>query len=299
MILETVKKNKITSFFIVSLFIIVIMAGVYFVCMANNMGVYSVFVALFVAIIPAFVSYYNSDKMVLLLNGAKPATKEQGLELNSILEGLCIAAGLPQPSLYVINDSAPNAFATGRNPNHAAICVTTGLLEKLDKYELEGVLAHELSHIKNYDILLSTIVSVFVGFVVILSDFLLRFGFRSNRRNNKESSPFDVVVFIISILFLLLSPVFSTLMQLVISRKREYLADASAIEITRNKEGLIRALKKISEDKDMVVESANKSTAHMFIYNPLNISNKTKEKDSIWSTHPAITNRIKALENIK
>lgn len=298
MILQTVRKNKISSFFIVSSFIIIIMVGVYLVCMANDMGIYSVFIAVIAATIPTIISYYNCDKMVLSLNGARPASREQDLELTSILEGLLIATGLPKPKLYVIEDSAPNAFATGRNPNNSAICVTTGLLDKLDKYELEGVLAHELAHIKNYDILLSTVISVFVGLVVILSDFFLRFGFRGNRKNDRSDSGGNIML-IFALIFLILSPIFSTFMQLLISRKREYLADATAVEITRNNQGLINALKKISESNDIVVENANRSTAHMFIYNPLNIPKEQKEKDSLWSTHPSTLNRIKALENIK
>ena len=290
MILQSVRKNKISSFFIVSLFIIVIMVGVYCVCIYNDLGSLSIPIALVFSILPAIISYYNCDKMVLGLNGARPATREQDLQLSVILENLCIASGLPKPKLYVIEDGSPNAFATGRNPQNAVICVTTGLLDKLDKYELEGVIAHELSHIKNYDILLSTVVSVFVGFVVILSDFFTRIAFR--RRSNRDNDNGNAIIAIIAILFLILSPIFATLMQLAISRKREYLADASAIEITRNPDGLISALQKISGDPD-ILEAANKSTAHMYISNPLK-----EKKSDLWSTHPAIEKRIEALRNI-
>ena len=290
MILQSVRKNKISSFFIVSLFIIVIMVGVYCVCIYNDLGSLSIPIALVFSILPAIISYYNCDKMVLSLNGARPATREQDLQLSVILENLCIASGLPKPKLYVIQDGSPNAFATGRNPENAVICVTTGLLEKLNKYELEGVIAHELSHIKNYDILLSTVVSVFVGFVVILSDWFTRFAFRGSRDN--DDSKGNAIIGIIAIVFLILSPIFATLMQLAISRKREYLADASAIEITRNPDGLISALQKISGDHD-VLEVANKSTAHMYISNPF----KDKKSD-LWSTHPSTEKRIEALKNI-
>lgn len=289
MILQSVRKNKISSFFIVSLFIIVIMVGVYCVCIYNDLGTMSIPIALVFSILPAIISYYNCDKMVLGLNGARPATREQDLQLSVILENLCIASGLPKPKLYVIEDGSPNAFATGRNPENAVICVTTGLLEKLNKYELEGVIAHELSHIKNYDILLSTVVSVFVGFVVILSDFFTRIAFRGSRDDDNKG---NAIIAIIAILFLILSPIFATLMQLAISRKREYLADASAVEITRNPDGLISALKKISGDPD-ILEAANKSTAHMYISNPLK-----EKKSDLWSTHPAIEKRIEALRNI-
>ena len=290
MVLESVRKNQISSFFILSLFIIVIMVGVYCVCIYNNVGTLSIPIALVFSILPAIISYNNCDKVVLGLNGARPATEEQDLQLSSILDSLCIASGLPRPKLYVIPDGSPNAFATGKNPENATICVTTGLLDKLDKYELEGVVAHELSHIKNYDILLSTVVSVFVGFVVILSDFFTRIAFRSRRSSDSDNA--NLIVAVIAILFLILSPIFATLMQLAISRKREFLADASAVEITRNPDGLISALQKISSDKD-VLEVANKSTAHMYISNPLK-----EKKSDIWSTHPAIEKRIEALRSI-
>ncbi len=293
MILEEVRKNKISSFFIISIFIIVIMIGVYAICMYFDLGPLSIVFALAFSIIPSVISYYNCDKMVLALNNARPATREQDLLIDTILENLCIASGLPKPKLYVIEDNALNAFATGRNPENAVICLTTGIIEKLDKYELEGVIAHELSHIKNYDILLSTIVSVFVGLVVILSDFFSRWAFRGRRNNDENKS--GAILSLIAIVFLILSPIFATLMQLAISRKREYLADASAVEITRNPDGLIDALTKISTDP-IPLRSANKSTAHLFIANPF----KTKaEKDNLMSTHPSIVNRINALRNIK
>ncbi len=288
MILKSVQDNKRSSFFIVSLFIVIIMVGVYFVCYALDLGILSIPIAVVGAVVPAIISYNNCDKIVLSLNGARPATREQDLLLSNLLDNMCIASGLPRPKLYVINDASPNAFATGRNPENAVICVTTGLLEKLDKYELEGVLAHELSHIKNYDILLSTIVSIFVGFVVILSDWFTRWSFRRSS-NSDNKNPLFVII---GILFLILSPIFATLMKLAISRKREFLADASAIEMTRNPDGLISALQKIALDPD-VLEAANKSTAHMYISNPL----KDKTSD-LFSTHPSTEKRIEALRHI-
>lgn len=291
MILRDVRKNKVESFFIVSIFIIVIMIGVYYTCIYFDFGPISAVIALFVASITAFISYYNSDKIILTLNGARPATEEQDKLISTILDNLCIAAGLPRPKLYVIEDSAPNAFATGRNPENAVICFTTGLIEKMDKYELEGVMAHELSHIKNYDILLSTVVTVFVGFVVILSDSVSRFAFGRSRNNDDKSSG---IVAIIAIVFLILSPIFATLMQLAISRKREYLADSSAIELTRNPEGLKSALTKLTLDTE-ALEAANKSTAHMYIVNPF----KGKDVANLFSTHPPLEKRIERLQNIQ
>ena len=291
MILKEVRNNKIESYFIISLFIIFVMLIVYFICLYFELGSFSIIIAMLFAFISAFVSYYSCDTLVLNINGARPATEEQDKLLSTILDNLCIASGLPRPKLYVINDPSPNAFATGRNPNNAFICVTTGLLEKMNKYELEGVIAHELSHIKNYDILLSTIVSVFVGFVVIISDFIFRFGFVRNRNSDNKSNP---IIMIIGLIFLLLSPLFATLMQLALSRKREFLADSSAVEITRNPEGLISALKKLSDDPTKS-STANKATAHIYIVNPLK---GEKEKTNIFSTHPPISERIKRLEHI-
>lgn len=293
MILKDVRKNKIESFFIVSIFIIVIMIGVYYLCLYFNFGASSAIIALLFASLTAFISYYNCDKIVLSLNGARKATEEQDQLLSSILDNLCIASGMPRPSLYVINDSAPNAFATGRNPKNAVICFTTGLLDKMNKYELEGVMAHELSHIKNYDILLSTIVTVFVGFVVILSDVLCRFAFFGGSRDSEDNKG-NAIIGIIAIIFLILSPIFATLMQLAISRKREYLADSSAVEMTRNPEGLISALRKLTGDTEPL-EAANKSTAHMYIVNPL----KGKKASNLFSTHPALEDRISRLQSIK
>ena len=296
MILESVMKNKISSFFIVSIFITVIMVGVYCVCLYNGIGTAAaVTISLVFSIVPAIISYYNCDKMVLSLNHARPATREQYLQLSVLLENLCIASGLPMPKLYVIEDRSPNAFATGRNPEHAVICVTTGLLEKLDKYELEGVLAHEMAHIKNYDILLSTVVSVFVGLVVILSDITSRFAFRGRRKSSDSGSKLDIVIAIIAILFMILSPIFATLMQLAISRKREFLADATGVEFTRNPQGLIDALTKISEDTAKPTYTVNKATAHMYISSPLKGENKSSD---LWSTHPSTEKRIEALKNI-
>ncbi len=292
MILKEVRDNKVESFFIVSIFILFVTFIVYFVCMYFELGYLSIVIALIFSFASAFISYYNSDKIILSMNGARKATEEEDKLLMSILDSLCIASGLPRPALYIIDDSAPNAFATGRNPEHAAICFTTGIIQKLDKYELEGVMAHELSHIKNYDILLSTVVSVFVGMVVMLSDIFLRV--RVKRSNDNRMG---AVLMIFGLVALILAPIFSTLMQLAISRKREYLADSSAVEITRNPQGLINALKKISDDKEPL-ESANKTTAHMYIVNPFKKLDG-KEASSLFSTHPPIAKRIEKLEHIQ
>lgn len=295
MILRDVRKNKAKTAFIVVCFMIFISLFVYFLSLWLFDDVYiAVFIGVTFSIFTSFLSYYNSDKIVLALNKARPANKVEDREINDILEGLCLATGLPKPKLYVMEDSSMNAFATGRNPSHAVICVTTGLLDRLEKYEIEGVIAHELSHIKNYDILLSTIASVMVGFVVIISDLAMRSSFRGRDRDNDSNA--SGILMILSLIFIVLSPIFGQLLQLALSRNREYLADSSAVEITRNKEGLISALKKLTNDNTNL-RTANKATASMFIVSPF--SNKRKVKDSLLSTHPATENRIKALENIK
>ena len=295
---EDIKKNKIKSWFIVLLFLIFIAVIVYYICMALDLGELSIIIAMIFAIASTWGSYYYSDKIVLKLNNARPATKEEDLKLVNILDSLVISAGLQEkPQLYVIEDAQPNAFATGRNPKHAVICVTTGLLEKLDYYELEGVLAHEMSHIKNYDILLSAVVSVMVGFVVILSDWFTRISFYGGRRGRDRDNDNNgnAIVMLIGLIFLILAPVFGQLMQLAISRKREFLADATAIEFTRNPDGLISALEKISADPNEL-KVANKATENMYIANPFR--NKKKSSD-LWSTHPSTEARIEALRNLK
>ncbi len=295
---EDIKKNKIKSWFIVLLFLAFIAVIVYYICMALDLGKLSIIIAMIFAIVSTWGSYYYSDKIVLKLNNARPATREEDLKLVNILDSLVISAGLPEkPQLYVIEDAQPNAFATGRNPKHAVICVTTGLLEKLDYYELEGVLAHEMSHIKNYDILLSAVVSVMVGFVVILSDWFTRISFYGGRRgrDGDNDNNGNAIIMLIGLIFLILAPIFGQLMQLAISRKREFLADATAIEFTRNPDGLISALEKISADPNEL-KVANKATENMYIANPFR--NKKKSSD-LWSTHPSTEARIEALRNLK
>lgn len=295
---EDIKKNKIKSWFIVLLFLAFIAVIVYYICMALDLGELSIIIAMIFAIVSTWGSYYYSDKIVLKLNNARPATKEEDLKLVNILDSLVISAGLQEkPQLYVIEDAQPNAFATGRNPKHAVICVTTGLLEKLDYYELEGVLAHEMSHIKNYDILLSAVVSVMVGFVVILSDWFTRISFYGGRRgrDGDNDNNGNAIIMLIGLIFLILAPIFGQLMQLAISRKREFLADATAIEFTRNPDGLISALEKISTDPNEL-KVANKATENMYIANPFR--NKKKSSD-LWSTHPSTEARIEALRNLK
>ena len=296
---EDIQKNKIKTGFIVCIFVLVITLIVYYVCIAFDLGPFSVVIALTVSILSAWSSYYYSDKIILAINKARPATTEENQQLVHILDGLMVSSGLEyRPRLYVIDDPQPNAFATGRNPQNAIICVTSGLLEKLDYYELEGVVAHELSHIKNYDIRLSAIVSVMVGLVVMLSDLVSRIFFWGSFRDNDNDSKGNVIFMLIGLIAVILAPIFGELMKLAISRKREYLADATAVEFTRNPDGLISALQKLEENPNEL-KTANKSTAHMYFISPFKKEKHKKKMSNIWSTHPSTEDRIAALRNLE
>ncbi|MDO8619394.1 MAG: M48 family metallopeptidase [Candidatus Daviesbacteria bacterium] len=251
-------------------------------------------IALILAGVMNFVSYYWSDQIVLGISGAKIVKHEENPQIYHLVENLCIAGGLPTPKIYTINDSAPNAFATGRDPKHATIALTTGIIDKLSKQELEGVIAHELSHIGNRDTLLMTIVSVLVGTIALLSDFFLRASFTNSDSDNKSSAWIIIVALIAAIL----APIVATLIQLAISRRREFLADASAVLLTRYPTGLEQALIKISADKEPL-EAANKGTAHLYIINPLKGKDATSWMTGLFNTHPPIEARIKALHEME
>lgn len=255
--------------------------------MAFDLGAFSIIIALAFSFLSAWGSYYYSDRIILSLNHARPASKEEDQKLVNILDALMLSSGLQhKPKLYVVEDKQHNAFATGMKPEHAIICVTTGLLEKLDYYELEGVIAHEMSHIKNYDIMLSAIVTVMVGFVVMLADMVSRILFwGGNRDRDNKGNP---ILMIIGLICLILSPIFGKLMQLAISRKREYLADATAVELTRNPDGLIRALQKLESDTSEL-KVANTATENMYIVNPFK-QKKAKKKTS-WFLSPPFYRR--------
>lgn len=244
----------------------------------------------------AFFSFYFSDKVILKLAGAREASRQTYPLFYDAVQNLSLGAGLPMPKLYVIEDSAPNAFATGRDPQHSVICATTGLLQKLNRTELEGVIAHELSHIRNFDIRLMSVVVVLVGTVVLLSDWFLRWGFSSRGRSERRGS--GALVFL-SLLAALLAPLIAMLIQLAISRRREFLADASAISLTRQPQGLISALQKISADREPL-EVANKATAHLYIVNPFK-NTKGEAVDflsGLFNTHPPISERVAALRQM-
>ena len=248
--------------------------------------------------------YYNSDKIALAASRAKPADEQTYRRYHNLVEGLCIAAGLPKPRLYVIDDPAPNAFATGRDPKHAAVAVTTGLLERMNRVELEGVLAHELSHIRNYDILVSTLAVTMVGMVALLSDIFLRWAFwggLNRSRNDSNNSPAGAILAVVGVVFIVLAPIVAVLMQFAVSRQREYLADVSGVQLTRYPPGLISALEKLKGDQT-VIHTASKATAHMWIESPLDDETRPESRarkfDNLFSTHPPLDDRIARLRDL-
>jgi len=252
-----------------------------------------------IVIASSWISYFNSDKVALAMSHAVPADPVQYARYHNIVEGLCIASGLPKPRLYIVDDPAPNAFSTGRNPKHAAVAVTTGLLEKMNRVELEGVLAHELSHIRNYDVLVMTLAVTMVGIIALLSDFFLRIMFWTGGgdRDNDNNNPLGIVFAILGFVLLIFAPIIAALMQFAVSRRREYLADVSGVQMTRYPPGLISALKKLEDDQTSV-HTSSKATAHLWIEEPLDKeSNKGHTKwNHLFDTHPPIEDRIHALE---
>lgn len=245
------------------------------------------------------IAYLAGDSMILTLSSAKPARKQEYPYLINTVEGLAIAAGTPMPQVYVIDDTAINAFATGRNPQHAAITVTTGAITRLNRTELEGVLAHEMSHIKNYDIRVMMLAAVMVGLIALLSDFFLRNVLYSRSHggsSDRKTGNIELILVIFGIFLAILSPFIAQFVQLAVSRRREFLADASGAFLTRHPAGLASALRKIRDDKEPIVEAANKATAHLFISNPL--QNYKGFVAGLFSTHPDINERIQRLENL-
>jgi len=253
------------------------------------------FIAVAFSVISSFVSYYWGDKLVLAMSGARPADRRRDFDFYTVTENLCIAAGLPKPKLYIIDDDAMNAFATGRDPEHAIVCATTGLLNRLERREIEGVIAHELSHVKNFDTRLMAVVAVLVGTVAFLADMFMRsLWWGGGRRERSRDDNLGGILMIAGIVLAILSPIAATLIQLAISRKRELLADASGANLTRYPEGLASALEKLGGDPTVLKEATN-ATAHLYITNPF----KGKEFGTwfagLFDTHPPIKERIKIL----
>ncbi len=295
---DHIAKNKRNSVFLIFVFLIIVIGlGYAFSYLYNNPGI--LVIAVLFSTVSAFVSYFFSDSITLALSQAKEIDRKSAPELFRLVENLTIAAGLPMPRVYIIEDSAMNAFATGRDPKHAVICVTTGILQRLEPTELQGVLAHELSHIGNYDIRMMTLVVVLVGTITLLADWLLRFSLFGGKRDNRENGNLGLILMIAGIVLAILSPFIATLIKLAVSRQREYLADSSGALLTRYPEGLARALEKISADHEPL-EVANKATAHLYIANPL----KDHKGDSagwfasFFNTHPPIADRVKRLREM-
>ena len=295
---DQISGNKIRTFLIMAIFIALISGFFFIVGKYFGSPVPYFTIGILFSLLSAVGSYYYSDKIVLMTTGAKPAGKKEYFDFYTVAENLAIADGLPMPKLYVIDDPAPNAFATGRDAKHAIVVATSGLLDRLDRTELEGVIAHELSHIKNYDMLLSTVVAVLVGTIALVADWIMRSfwwgGWGRSREDREDRSPLFFILFIVA---LIVAPIVATLIQLAISRRREYLADASGALLTRYPEGLARALEKISQDPH-ILHTATSSTAHLFIVNPLHKKDLANWFTSLFSTHPPIEERIRILRSM-
>jgi len=265
-----------------------------------SFGPIGIVLAILIAGGSALFSYWKSDAVALAVSRAKPADPTEFARLHNLVEGLCIASGLPKPRVYVVDDPAPNAFATGRNPKHAAIAVTTGLLERMNRVELEGVLAHELSHVRNYDILVSTLAVTMVGIIALIADIGVRALWFGGRRDNSGSGGIGAIIGIVALLLLVLSPLIAKVMQLAVSRKRESLADVSAIEMTRYPPGLISALEKLKADPT-VVRTATRATEHLWIESPIAMNaseGKMSRLNRLWDSHPPLDDRIAALREL-
>jgi len=297
-IYEEISSNKRRSYLLVFAFLVFIIFLGYIIGFFYGSGYFGLGLALVIGLIYFLISYYGGANAILTMTRAKEATKPQYTHLINTVEGLSIAAGLPKvPKVYVIEDSALNAFATGRDPDHAAVTVTTGLMEKLNKLELEGVIAHELSHIKNYDIRVMMLAAVMVGLTVLLSDFLLRSFLWGSHGQKREGGNGAILFIVVGLVLAILAPLVGEAIKLAISRKREYLADASGALLTRYPKGLADALRKIKSDPDPLVDHANKATAHLFISTPFRKSKQSLMKN-LFSTHPPIEDRIKKLEEM-
>ncbi|MFH0931766.1 MAG: zinc metalloprotease HtpX [Candidatus Zixiibacteriota bacterium] len=294
MIYEQIAENKRKSFLLLFLFIVFLLFLGWVFGEAYQSGEAGLIIALVVAMVISFVTFFYGDKMVLGISQAKPVDPKENPYLHNVIEGLAIGAGVPAPKAYIIDDTAPNAFATGRNPQNSAIVVTTGLLQKMDRLELEGVIAHEMSHIKNFDIRYATLVVVLVGTVALLSDWMGRSFFYGRGRRDRRGGG-NAIFILLALILVILAPVIAKLIQLAISRQREYLADSSGALLTRYPEGLASALEKISKDTEPL-EVANKATAHLYIVNPL-LDHRGK-LNALFSTHPPTEERVKRLRGM-
>jgi heat shock protein HtpX len=296
---ELIAKNKRNSLALFSIETVILIVLGYFVGVyLLNDAVLGIIIAVTVSVVMGLMAYYNGDSIIMTISRAKRIQKKDARQLWNVIEELSIASGLPMPKIYIINDSAPNAFATGRDPKHASVAITSGLIDKLNRDELQGVMAHEMSHIQNRDILFCTMIAIMVGAIVMFADFFLRAMFLTGggrRRRSSSSSKGNPMFFVIAIVFAILAPLLAQIIQFAVSRQREYLADASAAKMTRNPLGLANALKKIADDPEPL-EAANRGTQHLYIVNPLK---KAKQKSGILDTHPPVWDRINRLEKLQ
>ena len=295
---ERIAVNRRNSLILISAFLAFVAVFGYVIGWAwigDPVGaIFGLVLAFIVGIVTGLATYYGGDRMVLAASRAREISHDDAPVLFNVVEEMAIAAGLPMPKVYIIDDSAPNAFATGRDPEHASVAVTSGLLKKLNRDELQGVIAHEMSHVANFDIRYAMLVGILVGTTVLISDFFLRgLWFGGGGRGRGDGGGYiQLIMIVIAIVFAILAPLFARLLQLSISRQREYLADASAVRLTRNPKGLADALQKISGDRE-VLEAANRATAHLYIVNP--VKGFEKRAKGLFSTHPPIEERIQIL----
>jgi heat shock protein HtpX len=297
---DRIAANKRNSLFLIAIFLAFVAVFGYVIGYAwigdPISALFGLVLAFVVGTISGLVSYYAGERIVLAASRAREVTHDEAPQLFNVVEEMTIAGGLPMPKVYIIEDSAPNAFATGRDPEHASVAVTSGLLEKLNRDELQGVIAHEMSHVGNFDIRYAMLVGILVGTTVLISDFFLRglwFGGGRRREGNGQA---QIIMIMVAVVLAILAPVFARLLQLSISRQREYLADATAVKFTRNPKGLADALQKISGDRE-VLEAANRATAHLYIVNP--IKRFEKRATGLFSTHPPIEERIQILRSME
>lgn len=292
-----IQGNVAKTYLIMSVFVVFVVLVAYVLGVATGYGTEWMWIAVAFSVVSSGVSYYWGDKMVLAMSGAKPANRKQHFDFFTVAENLAIAAGIPKPQLYVIDDTAMNAFATGRDPSHAVVCATTGILEKLERRELEGVIAHELSHIKNFDTRLMAVVAILVGTVVFLADMFMRNLWWGRGRDRDEDRGTGQIMLVVGIALAIITPLLATVIQLAVSRRREFLADASAADLTRYPEGLARALEKLSGDKE-VLEAATNATAHLYITNPFKGKQFAAWFSGLFDTHPPIGERIQLLRSM-
>ena len=305
---QAIRTNQTKTVAIVAVIFLFFAGILYFISyFLLELGIFAGVFAIGLSLLLSFAAYWNSDKIVLSLHRARPATPQQDAKLNNILEGLCIAAGVPKPRLYVMEDPALNAFATGRNPKKGVICVTTGLLDKLDYYQLEGVVAHELAHIKNYDMLLQTVAGILIGSAIIAADVAGRILLRSGGGRSRNSGAGALIIMAVALLFMILAPIAGQILKMALSRNREFLADATAVEFTRNPEGLAGALELIG-GSTLPLRNANNATEGMYIATPcpelrrahrFNKKKTNRKGAKLFSTHPPIPARVEALRSLR